>query len=105
MATLAQFVENPESLTSYKSWLSQPMTQEMLELAKSLAEPAPLPEKQRTGEQALYHAGYFAGAYAIYKMLANLDEFVEQQLTMARAEGLLKETDYGWSEVRKAQHE
>lgn len=101
MATVAQFVSNPASIQAYKAWRAEPMTQEMIELARGLAEPAPIPPDHQTGERALYHSGFIAGAFSIYKMLANLDEFVEQQVAMARAQGLLKEADYGWSEKMK----
>lgn len=101
MATIAQFVKNPAALDAYKKWLAEPMTQEMLEMARTMSAPLGLPVSERTGERALYYAGQTDGSRAIYDLLSNLSGYVEQQLATARAEGLLKEADYGWQAVQK----
>lgn len=87
---IAEFVSDPELMKGYREWLKNPMTQELLEMAKAHVYPMPL--KVVTGENALYYYGINEGANTIIMLLTKMDELVRQQQV---AELLAEEPDYG----------
>ena len=102
MTLVKQFADNPASLAAYHEWRRLPMTQIMLDFCRIQAEPLGLPGVNQTGEGALYYAGRIDGGYAILNLLSNLPQQVEMHTTIARAQGMLKETTYTGENTERA---
>lgn len=72
------------------------MTKELLGMARNIFTAGGLPLAQRTGSHALYYAGNIDGRSEIISFLEGIQDFLNSQIAMAKAQGLIP--DYGAEE-------
>lgn len=92
--SISDFVKSPELQKLYQEWLTSPMTKTVVEMLSALCAPAGLPLADRTGEKALYYAGWTSGqAYLLTLMGSFPTAMVQQIKDTQQLAGL--ETSYG----------
>ena len=92
--SIAEFVSDKERMKVYGQWLADPVTAELLEMAREYRAPAPL--KAVTGENALYQYGMTEGANLIITLLTKMDELVKQGEI---AKMMAEDPDYGAKDI------
>jgi hypothetical protein len=97
--TISEFVSDPGRMKGYSEWLHNPMTVELLEMARDHVSTAPL--KPVTGESALYNYGMVEGAGLVITLLTKMDELVKQhEITKMLAE----DPTYGAAKIVKEKY-
>lgn len=97
--TIHEFVSDPGRMRGYTEWLANPMTQELLEMAREYKAPAPL--KDVTGENALYNYGMVEGANLVITLLTKMDDLVRQGEI---AKALAEDPTYGAADILKEKY-
>jgi hypothetical protein len=97
--SIEEFVSDVGRMKGYAEWLSNPMTVELLGMARDHVSTAPL--KQITGENALYNYGMVEGAGLVITLLTKMDELVKQhKITQMLAE----DPTYGADKIVKEKY-
>ena len=97
--TIAEFVSDPGWMKGYSEWLSNPMTTELIEMAREHVTTAPL--KVVTGENALYNYGMVEGGNLVITLLTKMDALVRQQEIVDQ---LSQDPTYGADEILKEKY-
>ena len=97
--SIAEFVSDEGRLKGYGEWLKNPMTQELLDMAREYRAPAPL--KNITGESALYQYGLTEGANLIITLLTRMHELAKQKEVAAL---LAQDPTYGAEKIMKEKY-
>jgi hypothetical protein len=84
---------NPAFVEAYRTWLQNPVTVRILQLAKSSARPIGLPSA--TGEAALYYSGQIDAIESMLTFLSEFDSLCKRHLEAAAASSVRLESTYG----------
>jgi hypothetical protein len=94
--SIQEFVSDKGRMKADSDWLNDPVTQEMLAMAREYKAPSPL--KSVSGENALYQYGMVEGANLVLTLLTRMEDLVKQQ---QMTEMLSEPPDYGAADILK----
>lgn len=69
---VSEFVSSPEAMAQYRAWLELPMTSVVRRLLAGAFAPPGLAAESRTGDSALYYAGYQDACAEILRAFGDL---------------------------------
>ena len=99
--TILDFVQSPDRMEAYRTWLQNPVTQELIALLRTLARPVGLGAV--SGDSALYAHGVQVGYTQMLDVLCELEETASRVKTELTSQGLV--ADYGAADIVKALNE
>lgn len=93
--TLKTFMSDPVRADMYRAWAAREDTKAIVKQLSDVFKPIGLPPAMKTGDAALYYAGFTDSYFLWIAGLTQLEEYVAAQQEIRAFSDFMKAPDYG----------